>query len=91
MLNKPGKQKPVFSEGPKPIPLLCQADQRREQARRLSRALAHDNERCPQSRVRFLRLAAINEIEHGLAHGFGAAHFFVRREPAHRAGDELDG
>ncbi len=54
-------------------------------------AFADDNERRPKGGLRLLRLAMIDECQHGLPHGLGAAHALIRRELAHGAGDELHG
>ena len=52
---------------------------------------ADHNQWRPICRMRLLRLALVNQREHGLAHGFGAAHRLARRKAAHRASDELHG
>ncbi len=38
-----------------------------------------------------IRFAFIDECQHGLAQGLGAAEIPIGGKPLHRAGDELDG
>ena len=52
--------------------------------------LSDDNKRRPVSGMR-LGLATVNEGEHGLAHGFGAAQRFIGGETTHGASDDLHG
>ena len=44
-------------------------------------SLAHQDERRPKGRLRLAWLALVDQREHGLAHGFCAAHGFIGGEP----------